>query len=138
MFKYTQTTFTPPIICLGYFLIQNSFFYFLSSSYQKKSRIWETKHLSTDADSSTDTTVGCTKNSQKPNFFEKRKKSSQTQELKNVQRYAKISIMPFDQRSLFHQEAWFPPCFVRQNQQKKKQFFLRGYFRPLPNKHVQF
>ena len=36
----------------------------------KKSRIRETKHLSTDADSSTDITVGWTKNTQKPNFFE--------------------------------------------------------------------
>ena len=34
-----------------------------------KSRIRETKHLSTDADSSTDTTVGWTKNTQKPKFF---------------------------------------------------------------------
>ena len=31
-------------------------------------------HLSTDEDSSTDTTVGWTKNTQKPNFFEKLKK----------------------------------------------------------------
>ena len=31
----------------------------------EKSRIRETKHLSTDADSSTDTTVGWTKNTQK-------------------------------------------------------------------------
>ena len=51
---------------------------------QKKSRIRETKHLSTDADSSTDSTVGWTKNTRKPNFFEKRKKSSKTQKLKNV------------------------------------------------------
>ena len=50
----------------------------------KKSRILETKNLSTDADSSTDTTVGWTKNTQKLNFFEKRKKSSKTQKLKNV------------------------------------------------------
>ena len=42
------------------------------------------KHLSTDADSSTDTTVGWIKNTQKPKFFEKRKKSSKTQKLKNV------------------------------------------------------
>ena len=49
-----------------------------------KSRIRDTKNLSTDADSSTDTTVGWTKNTQKPNFFEKRKKSSKTQKLKNV------------------------------------------------------
>ena len=51
---------------------------------KKKSRIREKKHLSTDADSSTDTTVGWTKNTQKPDFFEKRKKSSKTQKLKNV------------------------------------------------------
>ena len=58
----------------------------------------------------------------------KRKKSSKTQKLKNVQRYAKISDTPFDQRSLIHREAWFPPCFVGQNQQKNN-FFLRGNFR---------
>ena len=52
--------------------------------YGKKSRIRETKHLSTDADSSTDTTEGWTKNIRKPNFFEKVKKSSKTQKLKNV------------------------------------------------------
>ena len=44
--------------------------------------------------------------------------------------------MPFDQRSLIHREAWFPSCFVRQNQPKNK-LFLRGDFRPLPNKNVQ-
>ena len=90
---------------------------------KEKSRIRETKHLSTDADSSTDTTVGWTKNTQKPDFFEKQKKSSKTQKLKKVQRYANISDRPFDQRSLIHREAWFPPCFVRQNQQQKKTFF---------------
>ena len=79
---------------------------------------------------------GWTKNIQKPDFFEKRKKSSKTQKLKNVQRYSKISDTPFDQRSLVHREAWFPPCFVRQNKQKKK-FFLRGDFRQLSNKDVQ-
>ena len=42
--------------------------------------------------------------------------------LKNIQRYAKISDMLFDQRSLIHWEAWFPTCFVRQNQQKKTFF----------------
>ena len=50
---------------------------------------------------------------QNPIFFEKREKSSKTQKLKNVQRYAKISDMPFDQRSVIHREAYFPPCFVR-------------------------
>ena len=51
---------------------------------KKKSRIRETKHLSTDADSNTDTTVGWTKNTRKPKCFEKVKKSSKTQKLKNV------------------------------------------------------
>ena len=51
---------------------------------ERKSRIRETKHLLTDADSSTDTTVGWTKNTQKPKFFEKRKKLSKMQKLKNV------------------------------------------------------
>ena len=47
-----------------------------------KSRIQQTKHLSTNADSSIDTTVGWTKNTQKPDFFKKWKKN---QKLKNVQ-----------------------------------------------------
>ena len=38
------------------------------------------------------------------------------------------SVTPFDQRSLIHREAWFPPCFVRQNpQQQKKLFFVRRF-----------
>ena len=41
-------------------------------------------------------------------FLEKRKKSPKTQKLRNVQKYDKISDMPFDQRSLIHREAWFP------------------------------
>ena len=49
---------------------------------KQKSHILETKYLSTDANSSTDTTVGCTNNYQKLNFFlmeknhPKRKKKS--------------------------------------------------------------
>ena len=45
---------------------------------REKSRIRETKHLSTNADSSTDAIGGWTKNTPKPDFFEKRKKSSKT------------------------------------------------------------
>ena len=50
----------------------------------KKSRIRETKHLSADADSSTDAIGGWTKNTPKPDFFEKQKKSFKTEKLKNV------------------------------------------------------
>ena len=57
--------------------------------YIKKSRIRETKHLSTDADSSTKT-----KNTQKPNFFEKQKKSSKTQKLKTSRDMPILVIYP--------------------------------------------
>ena len=49
-----------------------------------------------------------TKNTPKPDFFEKRKKSSKMQKLKKVQKYAKIRDTPLDHRSLIHREAWFP------------------------------
>ena len=59
---------------------------------KKKSRIRETKHLSTDADSSTDTKVGWTKNSQKPNFFEKQKKIIQNAQSQKTSRDRPFSI----------------------------------------------
>ena len=62
---------------------------------------------------------GQTKNTQQPFFFEKLKKQFKTQKLKNVQKCAKISNIPCDQRSPIPWEAWFPPCFARQNQLKK-------------------
>ena len=48
---------------------------------KKKSRIQETKHLSTNADSSTDAIGGWTKHTQKPNFFKNGKitKNAKTQ-----------------------------------------------------------
>ena len=49
----------------------------LFKTMRKKSRIRETKNLLTDVDSSTNTTVGWTKNTQKPTFFEKQKKPIQ-------------------------------------------------------------
>ena len=51
---------------------------------KEKSHIRETKHLSTDAESSTDTTIGWTKNTKKPEFLKNRKKSCKTLKLKNV------------------------------------------------------
>ena len=41
-------------------------------------------YLSTDADSNTDAIGGWTKNTQKPDFFEKRKTSPKTQKLRKV------------------------------------------------------
>ena len=53
--------------------------------------------LSLALDSSTDAIGGWTKNTPKPDFFEKRKKSSKFKNSK----------------------VWFPLCFERQNQPKK-------------------
>ena len=53
-------------------------------SCKKKSRIWETKHLLTNADNINDTTVGWTKNTQKPEIFEILKKSFKPKKFKNV------------------------------------------------------
>ena len=91
-------------------------------NHTKKSRIRETKHLSTDADSSTDNTVGWTKNTQKPNFLKNKKNHPKRKKLKNVWKYAKINNMPFDQRSLIHQETWFPGGPRR----PKNPFFLKN------------
>ena len=63
-------------------------------SYIFKSCILETKHLSTDADISTDITVGWTKNTQKPNIFEKLKKSSRTKNSKTSRIMQKLAISP--------------------------------------------
>ena len=41
----------------------------MSKPKKKKARIQETKHLSTNGDRTTNTTVGWTKNTQKPKFF---------------------------------------------------------------------
>jgi hypothetical protein len=71
----------------------------LGISFSEKSRIRETKHLSTDADSSTDTKVWWTKNTPKPDFFEKRKKSPKTQKLKNV------AILDHFQTKMFQSET---------------------------------
>ena len=92
---------------------------------RKKSHTRETSNLLTDADNSTDAMQGG------PRI--QKKIIIKTEKLKNVQRYAKISNIPFDQRSLIHWEAWFPPCFVRKNQQKTN-LFLRANFRPHRNK----
>ena len=62
---------------------------------EEKSHIWETKHLSTDADSSTNAIGGWTKNSQKPDFFEKRKKNPPKRKNSEMSRnMTKLAIRP--------------------------------------------
>ena len=58
---------------------------------QKKSSIRETKHLSTDADSSTDTGY---LNTQKPKLFEKRKNHPKRKNLKTSRNMPKAAICP--------------------------------------------
>ena len=53
--------------------------------HKKKSRIQDTKHLSTDEDSSTETTAGWTKNTPKPNFFGKRKNLQKAKTQKSLE-----------------------------------------------------
>ena len=50
----------------------------------------------------------------------KRKNSKHAKHAKTCQN----SDTPFNQRSLVHREAWFPPCFIRQNQPKITFFCL--------------
>ena len=60
----------------------------------QKSRIRETKHLSTDADSSTDTTLGWTKNTQKPSFFKSGKNHPKLKNSKMSRNMPKLAIRP--------------------------------------------
>ena len=57
----------------------------------KKSPIRETKHILTDANSTTNTTVGWTKNTQKPDFFEKGKIFQNSKTSRNM---SKLAICP--------------------------------------------
>ena len=53
-----------------------------------------TKHLSTNADSSTDTTVGWTKNTLKPNFLKNGKKYPKCKISKTSRDMPKLAIFP--------------------------------------------
>ena len=61
---------------------------------KKKSRIQETKHLSTDLDSSTDTTVGRSKNTPKHNFLEDGKNHPKRKNSKTSRKMSKLAIHP--------------------------------------------
>jgi hypothetical protein len=75
---------------------------------------------------------GWTKNTQKPNLKKgKNHPIAKTQKRLEICQNLRYALHP---GALIHQEVWFPPCFVRQNQQK--QTFFGGNFRPLPNKNV--
>ena len=54
----------------------------ISNDGEKKSSMRQTKHLLTNADSSTDTKVGWTKNTPKPNFFWKMEKITHNAKIK--------------------------------------------------------
>ena len=60
----------------------------------KKSRIRETKHVSTEADSSTDDIEGWTKNTPKPNFFLNGKNHPKHKNSKTSRDMPKLAIRP--------------------------------------------
>ena len=59
-----------------------------------KSRIQETKHLLTDADSSTDTTLGWTKNTKNPNFLKNAKNHPKRKNSKTSRDMPILAIYP--------------------------------------------
>ena len=60
----------------------------------EKSRIRDTKHLSNNADSSTDAIGGWTKNTQKPDFVEKQKNHPKRKNSKTSRNMPKFAIRP--------------------------------------------
>ena len=68
-----------------------------------------------------------TKNTQKPKLFETQKKSSKTQKLKNVQKYAKISDTPLNQRSLNPSGSVVSTLFCKAKSAKKMFYFVRQF-----------
>ena len=60
----------------------------------KKSRIRETRHLSTDADSNTDAIGGWTKNTPKPDFFDERKNHQKRKNSEMSRNMTKLAIRP--------------------------------------------
>ena len=113
----------PPCF-VGSRIPQNPFFFekliksFQNAKTQKHLEIGQNQRYSlspevSNLSGSVVSTMFCwTKNTPQLIFFEKQKKSSKTQKLKTFQKSAQISNTPFDQRSLIHWDAWFPPCFV--------------------------
>ena len=67
----------------------------------EKSRIRETKHLSTDADSSTNAIGGWTKNTQKPDFLKNGKKSPKRKNSETSRNMTKLAIRPSTRGLLF-------------------------------------
>ena len=65
-----------------------------TTKYALKSRIRETKHLSTDADSSTDTTVGWTKNTKNPISLKNGKNHPKRKNSKTSRDMPKLAIYP--------------------------------------------
>ena len=66
----------------------------LSKFQFKKSRMRETKHLLTYADSSTDAIGGWTKNTQKPDFFENGKNHQKHKNSETSRNMTKSAIRP--------------------------------------------
>ena len=77
----------------------------------------------------------CLEEYPKSHFFFKRKKSSKLKNLKTSRDRPKLAIRP-STRGLKSIGSVVSTMFCKKNPQKKN-FFLRGHFRPLPNKNLQ-
>ena len=66
----------------------------MSNNSEEKSRIPDTKHLLTDADSSTDTTVGWTKNTQNPILLKNGKNHPKRKNSKKSRDMPKLALYP--------------------------------------------
>ena len=103
---------------------------------KKKSRIRETKHFSTDVDSSTDAIGGWTENTPKPDFFEKRKKIIQnpkTQQHLEICQNLRYALRPEVSNP---SGSVVSTIFCKAKSAKKLNFFLQGNFRQFSNKNV--
>ena len=80
-------------MCLNVSCCITSYDKFSNGNYYK-SRIQETKHISTDADSSTDAIGGWTENTQKTNFFEKGKNYQKRKNSEKSRNMTKLAIRP--------------------------------------------
>ena len=82
----------------GWFLLQKNnefaFKHIKKDKHIEKSRKRETLNLSTDADSSTDTTVGWTKNTQKPKKNKNSKNNPKRKNSKTSRDMLKLAIYP--------------------------------------------
>ena len=125
--------------------VNNVFLFYYVHIFVKKSRIRETKHLSTDADSSTNAIGGWTKakSAQKKLFFARIFQTTSKQKCSNVGPFLSIT---FPQGFQISKNIGHPTWgsggtktvkrYLKSEKSERKKLFLRGDFRQFSNKNV--